>query len=716
MVGHEITHILEGTDLYESLAMAITEYAKKKGEYESRMQQIRDLYEGKEGYTGEDAEAKLEAELVGDYIFTDKQFVEKLFTENRNLFQRIYDEIKYLCKLVTAGSKEARLLEKSKKMFAEAVNEAKQEGVKNPTEEGGELYSIQKDVVDVNGKIYAKVVKPGLTVYQSVKHNRNDYISHLREKIFKRRFNLKDINGKEITVEFARSGETVQKDGSKNPHPVLGEFESSTDRLKMIAIINIKDLIKNSEPIKPKNENSHQKLDAGGWNDRIAYMEDHGYIYPVIIHIPLTADGRYLLYDLSVLKKEKSRIDMDATALAAQSARAPDSKENGMQSAVLVLDSSNKKISQPGKKVNKKSLSDSDGNQLSAGQMEFFQDSKVRDKNGNLKVMYHGSPAAFTVFDKKKARSGGYYGKGFYFTDSDSHAKQYGNAYKVYLNITNPLQDGTNNITKDQLRNFVEAIAENEDYGLDNYGYGATVDSVVNSVYGKRDFAMLMDLNASSIGNMVEAIELFNEVNGTDYNGIIAPTETVAFYPNQIKSVTNTNPTKNEDINLSLSYDKQAETTGGGWNVRGRDISLPGYQESPVAETETGQTKQVNLPGLEKSQPKSQGKAQEVNLPMPKQTPKDQQTAAREALHEALFGKQQTEIRPAQQTTQQEVEDLDAEYRRQMFAYSASNANTVRGVPKAPLCKGSCHANSVTEGLCIANAFRTAALPVVFYV
>ena len=77
-------------------------------------------------------------------------------------------------------------------------------------------------------------------------------------------------------------------------------------------------------------------------------MEDHGYIYPVVIHIPLTVGGRYLLYNLSVLKKEKSRIDMDATALAAQSARAPDSKENGMQSAVLVLDSSNKKISQPG--------------------------------------------------------------------------------------------------------------------------------------------------------------------------------------------------------------------------------------------------------------------------------------------------------------------------------------------------------------------------------
>jgi len=57
--------------------------------------------------------------------------------------------------------------------------------------------------------------------------------------------------------------------------------------------------------------------------------------------------------------------------------------------------------------------------------------------------MYHGSEASFTVFDRKKARSSGYYGKGFYFTDSASHAKQYGNTYAVYLNITNPLRDGT---------------------------------------------------------------------------------------------------------------------------------------------------------------------------------------------------------------------------------------------------------------------------------
>lgn len=196
---------------------------------------------------------------------------------------------------------------------------------------------------------------------------------------------------------------------------------------------------------------------------------------------------------------------------------------------------------------------DSAGKELSVGQQEYFKDSKIRDDNGNLKVMYHGSPAQFTVFDKKKAKSSGYYGRGFYFSDSESHAGQYGSKYEVYLNIKNPVQDGTKNITKEQLRNFVNEIAENEDYGIENYGYGATVDSVTDSVWGKNDFAMLMDLNATSIGDMVEAIQLFNEVNGTDYDGIIASTETVAFYPEQIKNTTNHTPTSNKDIRFSLS-------------------------------------------------------------------------------------------------------------------------------------------------------------------
>ena len=66
---------------------------------------------------------------------------------NRNLFQRIYDEIKHLVKLATAGSKEARELEKVKKLFEDVYREAGTE--KSTAKDGGVEYSVsQKNDTD----------------------------------------------------------------------------------------------------------------------------------------------------------------------------------------------------------------------------------------------------------------------------------------------------------------------------------------------------------------------------------------------------------------------------------------------------------------------------------------------------------------------------------------------------------------------------------------
>ena len=161
--------------------------------------------------------------------------------------------------------------------------------------------------------------------------------------------------------------------------------------------------------------------------------------------------------------------------------------------------------------------------------------------NGQPKVFYHGSPAQFTAFDKKKARSMGHYGRGFYFSDSKSHAGTYGNTYSVYLNIANPLKKGESKVSRDQVRSYLERIAENEDYSIENYGT-YDVDTILDRIFEganeKDAFAVIQDINATAIGDMVEAAKLFNEVNGTSFDGIIVPTETVAFEPEQIKSAT----------------------------------------------------------------------------------------------------------------------------------------------------------------------------------
>lgn len=197
---------------------------------------------------------------------------------------------------------------------------------------------------------------------------------------------------------------------------------------------------------------------------------------------------------------------------------------------------------------------DSAGNELSQQQSEFFKNSKVVDDDGNLKVMYRGGNGNFTVFDRKHSKGSNLYGRGFYFTDSVSHAIQYGSARAYYLNITSPVSTTETTITRGQMRKFLEAVAANEDdFSFENYGYGSTPSSVLRSVYtsGRSDFAMLYDVDQTAVGDMVASVELFNEVNGTDYDGLILDTETVAFYPEQIKNVDNRKPTGDPDIRFS---------------------------------------------------------------------------------------------------------------------------------------------------------------------
>lgn len=120
-VGHEITHVLEGTELYAEMQRVLFDYAKSKGDYQGRYDSLIKLYKG---VKGANIDAELTADLVGDYLFTDENFVKHLSSQNRNIFQKIYDEIKYLWKLVTAGSKEARDLERVKHAFDKAYKES----------------------------------------------------------------------------------------------------------------------------------------------------------------------------------------------------------------------------------------------------------------------------------------------------------------------------------------------------------------------------------------------------------------------------------------------------------------------------------------------------------------------------------------------------------------------------------------------------------------
>ena len=222
---------------------------------------------------------------------------------------------------------------------------------------------------------------------------------------------------------------------------------------------------------------------------------------------------------------------------------------------------------------------DSDGNKVSDQQSKYFENSKVRDKDGNLLVMYHGTTWDFTVFTKEKGNPENDMGIGYYFsnqkTDSaknyssvegadlsnrierlaeqieseeeidrdDAYEKAlkelYGGEDKVmecYLNITNPVVIKENGGT--YLESYSEYDEENDEYGevegelselLQNvvdvcYDYDIyDVDNVAAEVQGLLYDAYIDGAYASDIVKKLKSILVYSE----DDNGQLVGNEII---------------------------------------------------------------------------------------------------------------------------------------------------------------------------------------------
>ncbi len=304
---------------------------------------------------------------------------------------------------------------------------------------------------------------------------------------------------------------------------------------------NIVEVIETSKITKKNEPQRYSHLGVVDFDKRKVYVTDENVVYSLTLAIANLTDGKKVAYAKSFIENAPNEISEKIKK--AEAVRK--SRLNQLSNPIIL--NSDKNV--------KENISDKDstGRELSKGQKEYFKESTVRDENGNLLVMYRGDSSEVTVFDRKKTKYSNLYGRGFYFTNSKAHAEQYGASREFYLDIKNPLLPKQNAITKEQMLKFLKAIEnDGEDYDLYNYGEGATAESVLNSVWGKGDFEMLQDINAGAIGDLVAAVELFNEVNGTSYDGIVLPTETVTFNSEQAKLTSNLNPTKDEDIRFSM--------------------------------------------------------------------------------------------------------------------------------------------------------------------
>lgn len=226
---------------------------------------------------------------------------------------------------------------------------------------------------------------------------------------------------------------------------------------------------------------------------------------------------------------------------------------------------------------------DSTGRELTAQQQEYFKDSEVRDEDGRLIPVYHGSQAQFTEFSADfMSMHGSMEGQGFYFTDNRSMAEGYkrdgGQLLEGYLNISKPLSDSEVTMTKAELKKLLKEVDPTGDDVVINYDptggmgypskawYNRALTATVDQIYSTSDSdsEILADVANSGAGAGATTKAARKALG---YDGYIVKgkydnaTVYVAFESNQFKNADNKTPTENQDIRFSAE-----DEDGGEWD------------------------------------------------------------------------------------------------------------------------------------------------------
>lgn len=594
VVGHEIAHVLEGTELYTELQSAVMEYAKAKKDYDGRHKALTELYKD---VKDADIDAELTADLVGDYLFTDPDFINNLSTNHRNVFQKIYDEVKYLCKIATAGSKEARQLEKVKKAFEEAYRgDVKTDG----KAKGETKYSLEQ----VDGVDYVKAEKNIFVKEDGTLASEREVFNSLVGKT------IHTSDGDIKIVKRLPKKDMYNELSRRYPK----QFDNVEDIKKLNSDVNynMEELLNNSEAKQlnmPDENNRHSEQGITGFDTRTVNFYDGGKAYNIEFSIATLQNGEKIAY-----AKKYFGYDADLTKkIQDAEVRSKQSPLNQHPATYSISQNSEKSIEN-----GKFSLStDSEGKKLTAEQAEYFKDSKAVDKDGNLLKVYHTTNSDFTVFDKSK--QGETTGAdntylGFFFADDAEYMQNFpefknGKTEAYYLNMKNPID--MTNISKEAFIDVVEVFGGDVDEAAEIYDQELSDEKDRAMLRGDNNTSLLLSSLMESVSGeyfsyydfIDELKPHYDELMSKGYDGVInyldelfGAKEYIVLDSNQAKLTSNTKPTAHEDIRYSLSDDSETPKSHGKYNVYGKDIAFeaPIREEvAPVNETTSSKMEQV---------------------------------------------------------------------------------------------------------------------------
>lgn len=604
LLCHEITHAIE-TDNMKQL---VIDYASKNTEFNQALESLKQTY-GTNEITSE-----VLADISGQ-LFGNREFINSLSMQQPNVFKRIYNKIIELANKITGNSNEALFIKDLKNKW-ETAYRTQNNNLNNEIKFSTIGLKGANNLSKNSDSRYYKNLLNNQEIASEIFNNSDETLENTNIKSkretgwFQTKYGdwgtlISDKNSRLMQKlepnRTYRLGDILEHELLYQAYPELKKLKVKTSDIDSTGgyaslpllpanTITNEIYIRNSD----LNKKDFRKTLLHEINHYIEHKENYD---KRSIGASSKIDGKEgyrnnlgeLISNETKINADLTQEELDAIILPEQAKKNPQYKnirekllesnkndllKNGddnsaLQNLELPIQNKIKNNKVANKKDNKSrrivndmeeldnsSFSyDNKGRTLTKEQQEYFKDSKVRDENGNLLTVYHGTNNDFTIFENefigKNTNNEGIFGKGFYFTEKKSLADNYnrkdgklakdgsGKTMELYLDMKNPFY--WNDIeTKEKMEAFIEET------GMPKY-----VVRWNNTL--KNQMAPITDIKAE---RKFSEILQKNGYDGVIYKYDDAVGEYVVFNSNQIKNIDNTNPTSNKDIRYSEQNNK----------------------------------------------------------------------------------------------------------------------------------------------------------------
>ncbi len=359
-----------------------------------------------------------------EMMLGDSAVVEQLAKENRSLAEKIRDWLREWVenlKIALEGLQADRTESKAMMQYARELQEIWDNALMDAARNN-------RGTVETESRQQARVgtdAESGKPIYQSnfpkgtPKAAKAQRILSLIQNVWSKKpisLVVQDADGSTRTIE-ARFDPTyieeegVQTDAKKlmggNRHGTSGEQRVTLDLADDYYEIAVESTYNYSKSETGKSSATHEGVKQWHYfvNDILfqEYGEKETTPYRVTINVKERSDGEFV-YSFSA-ERQNERSSTRRTLHADVNQTAKGGEANAQPSVDSIRQSNDNSQEKSSDKV-QSSMRDSAGRELTEAQQAYFKDSKVRDADGKLLVMYHQTDGTFTVFDTKHKGAG----------------------------------------------------------------------------------------------------------------------------------------------------------------------------------------------------------------------------------------------------------------------------------------------------------------------